>query len=218
MGVLVALLEREVSGEGQWVRTSLLQAQIAMLDFQAARWLIRKDIPPQAGNDHPTGIPTGVFPTSDGHMNIAASNQHMFKRLAIAIGAPELAEHPDFVTEALRSKNRAACNAAIGEHTSTKTSQQWIDLLNQAGVPCGPIYKMDEVFADPQVLHLGMATDLNHPKLGPMQVVNQAIEMSRTPSHVEYATPERGEHNDEVLRDLGYDDKAIAGFRARSII
>jgi len=218
IGTMVALLEREVSGEGQWVRSSLLQAQIAMLDFQAARWLIGKEVPPQAGNDHPTGIPTGVFPTSDGHMNIAASNAHMFRRLCGALGVPEMEKRPDFATEKLRSKNRAAVNAAIGEITKTKTSQEWIELLNAAGVPCGPIYKMDEMFADPQVKHLKMAADLHHPRLGEIQVVNQGVELTRTPNSMVYATPERGEHTDEVLREAGYNDQEIAGLRARKVV
>jgi formyl-CoA transferase len=212
------LLERETSGEGQWVRTSLLQAQIAMLDFQAARWLIAKDVPPQAGNDHPTGIPTGVFPTKDGHINIAASNQHMYKRLCGVLGAEELVKHPDFIDERSRSKNRAAVNAAIGERTKTKTSAEWIELMNAASVPCGPIYKMDEMFDDPQVKHLGMAADLHHPKLGDIQVLNHAVEMTRTPTKMLYATPERGEHTDEVLREAGYNDQEIAGLRARKVV
>jgi formyl-CoA transferase len=218
IGVFVALLEREVSGEGQWVRSSLLQAQIAMLDFQAARWLLKREVPPQAGNDHPTGIPTGVFPTSDGHMNIAASNQHMYKRLCIALGAEHLIDHPDYAKESSRSKNRKALNAAIGEITKTKTSAEWIELLNAQSVPCGPIYKMDEMFADPQVQHLGMAAPLHHPKFGDVQVVNQGVDLSRTPNHMELPTPERGQHTDEVLREVGYSDQEIAGLRGRGVV
>src|SRR5258707_7265299 len=164
MGILVALLEREVSGEGQWVQSSLLGAQISLLDFQAARWLIAKDVPGQAGNDHPTGIPTGMFPTSDGHINIAASGQHIFQRFCAAIGAEQLVSDPQFGTDKLRSKNRVALNAAIAEKIRTRPSREWIDILNAAGVPCGPIYKMNEVFEDPQVRHLGMAADVHHPQ------------------------------------------------------
>jgi formyl-CoA transferase len=218
MGILMALLEREVSGEGQWVRTSLLEAEIAMLDFQAARWLIGKEVPPQAGNDHPTGIPTGVFPTKDGHMNIAASNQHMFKRLCIALGAEHLVEHPEFATGKLRSKNRKACNEALGNYTKTKTTAEWIDLLNAQSVPCGPIYKMDEMFADPQVKHLGMAADVRSEKLGDLQVLRHALTMTRTPGTIAAATPERGEHNEEVLREVGYSDKEIADLRTRNVV
>jgi formyl-CoA transferase len=218
IGVMVALLEREESGQGQWVRSSLLQAEIAMLDFQAARWLIGREVPPQAGNDHPTGIPTGVFPTSDGHMNIAASNQHMFKRLCAALGAPEMEKNPDFATENLRSKNRAAVNAAIGAITKTKTSKEWIESMNAAGVPCGPIYSIDHMFDDPQVKHLGMAVPVHHPRLGDLKVVNQGVELVRTPNHIQYATPDRGEHTDEVLRELGFDAQHIAGLRARKVV
>ncbi len=218
MGILVALLEREVSGEGQWVQSSLLQAQIALLDFQAARWLIAKDVPGQAGNDHPTSIPTGVFPTSDGHINIAASGDHIFRRCCVALDMRRLIDDPAFATDAARSKNRAALNAAISEITRKRTSAEWIALLNEAGVPCGPIYKMDEVFADPQVRHLGMAAPMRRERLGDTHVVNQAVELSRTPSSVRLPTPDKGEHTDAILLELGYDDAAIAKLRAGKIV
>jgi crotonobetainyl-CoA:carnitine CoA-transferase CaiB-like acyl-CoA transferase len=217
-GILVALLEREVSGEGQWVRSSLLQAQIQLLDFQAARWLMSHEVPPQAGNDHPTSIPTGVFPTSDGHINIAAAGTHIYKRFCEAIGAPQLIDHPDYATDKLRSKNRAGMNKEIAAITRHKSSREWIDILNKAGVPCGPIYKMDEVFADPQVRHLRMAAPLHHPRLGDIEVVNQAVELSRTPSGVRYPTPEKGEHTDEVLGELGFDAAAIADLRRHKVV
>jgi crotonobetainyl-CoA:carnitine CoA-transferase CaiB-like acyl-CoA transferase len=217
-GILIALLEREVSGEGQWVRSSLLQAQIQLLDFQAARWLIGHEVPGQAGNDHPTSIPTGVFPTSDGHINIAAAGTHIYKRFCEAIGAPQLIDHKDYATDKLRSKNRAGMNKAIGEITKHKSSREWIDILNKAGVPCGPIYKMDEVFADEQVKHLKMAAPVHHPKLGDIEVVSQAVELSRTPSGVRYPTPEKGEHTDEVLGELGYDAAGIAELRQQKVV
>jgi len=217
-GILIALLEREVSGEGQWVRSSLLQAQIQLLDFQAARWLIGHEVPGQAGNDHPTSIPTGVFPTSDGHINIAAAGTHIYKRFCEAIGAPQLIDHPDYATDKLRSKNRAALNKEIAEITRHKSSREWIDILNKAGVPCGPIYKMDEVFADEQVKHLRMAAPVHHPRLGDIEVVSQAVELSRTPSGVRYPTPEKGEHTEEVLSELGYDAAAIAGLRKQKVV
>jgi crotonobetainyl-CoA:carnitine CoA-transferase CaiB-like acyl-CoA transferase len=218
MGILVALLEREVSGEGQWVESSLLSSQIAMLDFQAARWLIGKEVPGQAGNNHPTSIPTGVFKTSDGHINIAAAGDEMYRRLCKALEAESLAEHADYASDKLRSKNRDRLNAAISEITCRRSSGEWIARLNAAGVPSGPIYKMDEVFADPQVKHLGMAQPVTHPALGAIDVVGQAVTLSRTPSAIRRPTPERGEHTEEVLRDLGYDDAAIADLRARHVI
>jgi formyl-CoA transferase len=218
MGILVALLEREVSGEGQWVQSSLLGAQISLLDFQAARWLIAKDVPGQAGNDHPTSIPTGVFPTSDGHINIAASGGHIFARFCQTLGLNHLHDDPLFAEDAARSTNRVALNRVISEVTRQHTSSDLIAMLNKAGVPCGPINRMDEVFADPQVRHLGMAAAVQHATLGKVEVVNQPIRLSRTPSHIAHPTPEKGEHTDEVLREYGYDDKSIAAFRAREIV
>src|SRR3978361_1708976 len=215
MGILVALLEREVSGEGQWVQSSLLGAQISLLDFQAARWLIAKEVPGQAGNDHPTGITTGVFPTNDGHINIAAAGGHIFTRFCQTLDLAHLLQDPLFADDASRSKNRLALNQAISEVTKKRTSSDLIAMLNKAGVPCGPINRMDEVFADPQVQHLGMAATVQHKTLGDIEVVNQPVKLSRTPSRMAHPTPEKGEHTDEVLKEYGYDDQSISAFRAR---
>jgi crotonobetainyl-CoA:carnitine CoA-transferase CaiB-like acyl-CoA transferase len=218
MGLMVALLEREVSGEGQWVQSSLLGAQISLLDFQAARWLIAKDVPGQAGNDHPTSIPTGVFPSSDGHINIAASGKHIFARFCKTLDLGHLLEDPRFADDESRSKNRVALNQAISDVTKQRPSADLIAVLNKAGVPCGPINRMDQVFADPQVQFLGMAAPVQHGTLGKIEVVNQPVKLSRTPSQVVHPTPEKGEHTEEVLKAYGYDDKAIAEFRARKIV
>jgi len=218
MGILVALLEREVSGEGQWVQSSLLGAQISLLDFQAARWLIARDVPGQAGNDHPTSIPTGVFPTRDGHINIAAAGKHIFTRFCQTLGLSHLLEDPRFSEDASRSKNRTAINEIISEVTRQQSSGDLIAKLNKAGVPCGPINRMDEVFADAQVQHLGMAAAVQHGALGKIEVVNQPVKLSRTPGQIVRPTPEKGEHTEEVLREYGYDDRSIAEFRARKIV
>jgi crotonobetainyl-CoA:carnitine CoA-transferase CaiB-like acyl-CoA transferase len=218
MGLLVALLEREVSGEGQWVQSSLLGAQISLLDFQAARWLIGKEVPEQAGNDHPTSIPTGVFATIDGHINIAASGKLIFTRFCKTLGLTHLLTDPRFADDASRSANRIALNQIIADVTLNSTSVDLIDVLNKAGVPCGPINRMDAVFADPQVQHLGMAAPVTHDTLGPIEVVNQPIKLSRTPSHVVHPTPDKGEHTAEILREYGYDNDAIADLRARKIV
>jgi formyl-CoA transferase len=218
MGILVALLEREVSGEGPWVQSSLLGAQISLLDFQAARWLIAKEVPGQAGNDHPTSIPTGVFPTSDGHINIAAAGSHIFTRFCQTLGLSHLLDDPRFAKDSARSKNRAEINQLISEVTRQQSSSELIARLNKAGVPCGPINRMDEVFADPQVQHLGMAAPVHHGSLGDIAVVNQPVKLSRTPSHIAHPTPEKGEHTEEVLRQYGYDDTSIADFRGRKIV
>ena len=217
-GILVALLEREVSGEGQWIQTSLLQAQTFMLDFQASRWLVKGEVPQQAGNDHPTSIPTGVFETSDGHINIATSGQPMWRRLCEALDAGDLVDHPDYATGGDRSKNRAALNAAIAARTRTATSKEWVDRLNAAGVPSGPINSIDQVFADPQVQHLGLAQPVESAALGNMELVGQPIIMSRTPSSLRQAPPERGEHTDEVLGALGYSAEQLDDLRQRNVI
>lgn len=218
MGVLIALLERETSGEGQWVQSNLLAAQIAMLDFQAARWLIGHEVPPQAGNDHPTSIPTGVFATADGHINIAAAGDEIYRRLCKALEAPELATDPDFANGAARSRNRRRLNEAIGALTRNRPSAEWIERLNAAGVPCGPIYKINEVFADRQVQHLNITRHVMHPRLGDVEVVGQAVDLSRTSWSIRSPTPEAGEHTDAVLRELGYENDAIAALRARKVV
>lgn len=215
-GILMALLEREETGKGQWVQTSLLQALIAVLDFQAARWLVAHEVPQQAGNNHPTGIPTGVFRTVDGYINIAAAG-NLFARLCKAIDAPNLLNHPDYANHHLRSRNRDALNDAIGEKIATRTSEEWIEVLNTAGVPCGPIYKMDEVFGDPQVKHLGMAAPVRHTALGDIELVAPGVKLSGTPYQVRRAAPDRGEDTDEILREYGYGDPEIADLRARGV-
>ena len=203
-GVLVALLERERSGKGQWVHTSLLEAMVRMLDFQTTRWLIGKEIPPQAGNDHPTGIPTGVFKTADGHMNIAASGQHMYRRLCEALDVKHLIDDPRFKTPQDRSKNRVACNAELEKATATKTSAEWVEILNKAGVPCGPILDVKQVFEDEQIKHLKLAVEIEHPRLGKQRVQNLPVTLSRTPGKVVSTSPDLGEHTDQVLGELGY--------------
>nr|WP_207901854.1 CaiB/BaiF CoA-transferase family protein [Paracandidimonas soli] len=218
IGILIALLEREQSGQGQWVHTSLLQSQVWMMDFQAMRWLMNKEVPGQSGNDHPTSSPTGVFPTADGHMNIAAMGNDIFARLCKVIEAEDLIDDPRFLTVPLRGKNRPALNQRIAERTRTRPTQEWIDLLNESGVPCGPILAMDETFANEQVRHLEMATPLDHPKLGEIQVVGQAIKFSRSRFEKPIHAPERGEHNDEVYGSLGLSAEKIAQLKSEGII
>jgi crotonobetainyl-CoA:carnitine CoA-transferase CaiB-like acyl-CoA transferase len=217
-GVMVALLEREVSGEGQWIQSSLLQAQVFMLDFQATRWLVDHEVPKQAGNNHPTSIPTGVFPTADGHINIAVAGQVIWERFCDVIGRRDLVDHPAYALAADRSKNRDALNALLAEVTRQQPSAYWIDLLNEVGVPCGPINTIDQVFADPQIRHLGMAQPVRSHERGDTELVGQPIVMSRTPSRITAPPPLMGEHTEEILADLGYDDERIAALRAGGVI
>ncbi len=218
LGIMVALLERETSGEGQWITTSLLQAQIFMLDFQAARWLQAHEVAKQAGNNHPTTIPTGVFKTKDGHINIASAGQAIWLRMCNALGAPELAENPDFKTGALRSKNREACNAAIEAVTVAKPSAEWIRIFNEAGVPSGPINSIDQVFADEQVKHLGIAQTAKRPDGKEQIFLGQPMSLSRTPSKVVATPPEAGQHTDEVLKEFGFGDQEIAALHEANAV
>ncbi|HBA44321.1 MAG TPA: formyl-CoA transferase [Alphaproteobacteria bacterium] len=217
-GILIALLEREVSGEGQWVQSSLLQAQVAMLDFQATRYLIDGTIPPQAGNNHPVGIPTGVFQTKDGYINIAATGDAIYKRFCAVIGREDLLTDPDYATPRARSKNRDGINAIIQGIVIDRTSAEWVADFNAAGVPCGPINDIKQVFDDPQVQHLEMAVPVAHPEMGEIRLVGQGVKLSRTPSKIVSATPEQGAHTDAVLAEAGIDPDAIADYRARGII
>src|SRR6201994_3271862 len=218
MGILTALLEREVSGEGQWVQTSLLQAQIFMLDFQASRWLMEKDVAKQVGNDHPTSIPTGVFKTSDGYINIATAGGKIWERCAQALGAPDLPKRPEYATAPDRSKNRKALNAEINTYTVKKTSETWVTELNAAGVPCGPIYSIDQMFADEQVKHLGTAKKGPTANTRHIRLVGQPFKLSRTPSKMVARPPEFGEQTDEVLAEFGFSAGEIAELRKAKVV
>jgi len=218
MGCFVALLERERSGQGQWVTTSLLEAQIAMLDFQATRWTMDGEIPAQAGNDHPTLIPMGTFPTADGHINLAAPNAARFQQLCQAIGTPKLAEREEFRTSNDRSSNRRQLNAAIADATRRQSTEHWIDVLGNLGILCGPINSIDETFADPQVEHLGIQTAVQHPELGTINLVRNAVNLSRTPHRISSTAPNHGQHTDEVLGQAGLDPDRIALLRQQGTI
>ena len=219
-GILMALLDRETTGEGQWVHTSLLESIIQMLDFQGSRWLIEGEVAAQAGNNHPTGTPTGVFPTSDGHINIAAAGTNLFDRMNEAMGADDLAADERFRTGDDRTKHREELNKRISDYSRTKTSDEWIDILNEAGVPCGPIYSIDQVFQNEQVEHLGIAKSVIHAKLKELKIVGQAVNLTETPQPDTYrmATPDIGEHTDDILKELGYDDAKISALHANAII
>ncbi len=218
LGIMTALLEREVTGEGQWVQSNLLQAGITLLDFQAARYTMEGQVPPQVGNDHPTSMPTSAYQTADGFLNVAASGSVMWMRLCEAIGRPELVDDPRFRRADDRAANRQALADELNAALRQRPSAEWVDKLNAAGVPCGPIYRMDEVFADPQVRHLKAAVEVEHPRLGKLRILNQPIKLSRTPAALVSATPERGEHTDEVLREIGVSDADIARLRAAKIV
>jgi len=218
LGIMTALLERESSGEGQWVQSNLLQAAIQLLDFQAARYTMSGEVPEQVGNDHPTSMPTSAYATADGHINVAAAGNRMWRIVCECIGRPELVEHPDFKEAEDRARNRKALNAEVGRGLSAKTSAEWVEIFNKSGVPCGPIYRMDQVFADPQVKHMQVAAEVGHPSLGKLRLINQPVKLSRTPARLVAATPERGEHTQEVLLEIGFNAREVEKFKREGII
>ena len=217
-GILVALLEREVSGEGQWVNTSLLESQIMMMDLQAARYVMAGEVPKQEGNNHPTNTPTGVFPTSDGVINIQASADHLLKRMCETLGSPEIYENSDYKTNESRTARRDQINAEISAYTVKNTTQYWVEAFAEAGVPCGPIHDMGQVFADPQVQTLNMDPEVQHHRLGALKMVGQAAKLMRTPQKMRSATPDLGQHTVDVLGELGLSEDKIASLRERNVI
>jgi formyl-CoA transferase len=217
LGTMVALHERQASGKGQWVQTSLLQAQIFMLDFQGARYAMKGEIPRQLGNNHPTGAPTGTFKTRDGYINIAPTPP-MWRRFCAAIGREDLVEKPEFATAAARREHRDALNTLIAEIAAGATTAELVDKFNAAGIPCGPIHSMDQAFADPQVRHLGVTQPVESETTGRFDLLAQPIKLSRTPSTLRSAAPEYGEHNDDVLAELGYSAAHIAELRRKQAI
>jgi crotonobetainyl-CoA:carnitine CoA-transferase CaiB-like acyl-CoA transferase len=216
--IFIALLERSKSGKGQWVQTSLLQAQAFMLDFQAARYLMDGDVPKQAGNNHPTSIPTGVFKTSDGFINLAVAGELIWKRLAETLERPEWCDDERFAINESRSQNRDLLNAEIEKITITQTSTFWVDKLNEAGVPAGDINDIDQVFQSPQIQHLGLAQTMTSHERGNTRVVGQPISMSRTPSYIAAPPPLAGGHTDIILSALGYSAAEINKLREDSVI
>ena len=216
-GILVALLERQASGKGQWLHTSLLQAMVYMMDFQTARWLVDGEVAGQAGNFHPTSIPTGVYKARDGYMNIAVFGSKIWERFCHTLGAPEWISDPRFHDKASRSVNRDELNAQINERLALQDRDHWIERFNHDGVACGHINDMSEVFDEPQVQHLGMVHDVVSSRLGPQRLVGQPMTLERTPSTLVRAAPRRGEHTEEVLGELGLSPGDITAMKARGV-
>jgi crotonobetainyl-CoA:carnitine CoA-transferase CaiB-like acyl-CoA transferase len=210
LGILVALLDREKSKKGQHVETSLLQAQIFMLDFQGARYLVSGEVAKQAGNNHPTSIPTGVFKTKDGYINVATTGQKIWQRFCETAGATALMGKPGYQTAAARSKNRDALGAEIDHYLAAATGAEWVERFNDAGVPCGPIYSIDQMFADPQVQHLGIAQSVTKKDKSKTRLIGQPMLLSRTPSRLVARPPELGEHTDAILKEFGFNARDIA--------
>ncbi|ATA55625.1 Formyl-coenzyme A transferase [compost metagenome] len=217
-GILIALLERERSGQGQWVHGSLLHTQVALMDFQAARYLNDGDVPAQAGNDHPTSSPMGLFQASDGVFNLGASGEGNWVRLCECLQAPQLRAVPEFATEKLRVEHRLALNEALAEVFKSQTVAHWVELLNRAGVPAGPVYSIPQVFEDAQVNHLGIAQDVEAGNGRRYRLVSQPITLARTPARIAHAAPAWGEHTTEMLTEIGYTPSDIEQLQAKAAV
>jgi crotonobetainyl-CoA:carnitine CoA-transferase CaiB-like acyl-CoA transferase len=216
-GILIALLDREVSGAGRWVQTSLIEAGITLLDFQATRWTMDKKVPPQEGNYHPTNVPMGLYPTADGFLNLSATGRN-FQKFCKLVGREKAAADPRFATAGLRSRNKDALNALIADALRAKTSREWFEMMVEAGIPCGPVYNIRDVFADPQVETLRIKRAVTHPRLGELNLIAQPCEITGFDRSIRTATPDLGEHNDEILQSLGYDAEAIEKLKSKRII
>ncbi|SFK60732.1 CaiB/BaiF CoA transferase family protein [Falsiroseomonas stagni] len=213
IGILIALLDRDRTGQGQWVKASLLQAQVAMLDFQAAAWLMEGKVYRQTGNDHPYTTPMGVYPAADQDIVIGASGQGQYRKLCEAIEAPHLLEDARFATADARLANRPAFTTALSAVTRTRKAAAWVAVLNAAGIACGPINDIQQVFADPQVQAHGLAATVGHPRLGPIAVVGAPITLSASEARITLPAPDKGEHTDGLLRAAGYAEAEIAAMR-----
>jgi crotonobetainyl-CoA:carnitine CoA-transferase CaiB-like acyl-CoA transferase len=221
LGVMTALHERQQSGHGQWVQTSLLEAGAALMDFRLAYSLIDQRELGRKGNDHPTSMPTSAYPTQDGYLNIGASGQAMWHRLCTALAAPALGDplqRPQYATDPLRSANRNSLNHELSQIFQTKPTSTWLKTLREAGVPCGPVLKPEQVFHQEQVQHLGIAATVYHPVRGKVQVIRQGARLSRTPDQIVFSLPALGQHTQEVLLDLGYTPEEIADFHTQHIV
>ncbi len=217
-GILIALLDREVSGQGRWVQTSLIEAGLTLLDFQATRWTVDKKIPPQEGNNHPTNTPMGCFPTKDGHINIAATSNKNFAIFCKLIGREDMATDPRFASTALRRQNKEVMNGMIADALKARTSAEWFELIVAAGLPGGPVYNIQQAFADPQVEALRIRRSVHHPRLGDLDLVAQPCEITGFDREIRTATPDLGEHNHEILASLGYSDEQIEKLKAARAI
>jgi crotonobetainyl-CoA:carnitine CoA-transferase CaiB-like acyl-CoA transferase len=218
LGIVLALLQREDTGEGRWVHTSLLESQIAMLDFQAARWLVDGEVPSRVGNDHPTIMPAGVFDTSDGQINIQVSGSKMWQSLCDVLGQSDLAERSEFSTEQQRNLNRSQLKQQIEQLTCRFSTAELIGLLNDAGVPSGPVNNIEQTFDDPQVKDLDMVTGVDHARLGGLDQIRSPINLSGLRKSDNVAAPELGADTDSILTELGMNAEDIQALHEQGVV
>jgi crotonobetainyl-CoA:carnitine CoA-transferase CaiB-like acyl-CoA transferase len=216
-GILVALLEREASGRGQWLHTSLLESLVYMMDFQTSRYLIDGEVATPAGNYHPTSIPTGVYKARDGYMNIAVFGSKIWERFCDILGAPEWVTDERYHDKPSRSVNRDSLNAEINRRLAAQDRSYWIAKLNEGGVACGLINDLREVFEDPQIHHLNIVKEVVSERLGKQRMVGQPVQLTRTPSNIVRSAPRRGEHTEEILKSLGYGNEDLARMKSHGV-
>jgi len=220
-GILLALLHREHTGEGQWVHTSLLESMLCKLDFQAARYTMSGEVPSQTGNNHPTLSPMGVFDSADGRVNLAASTDKMFRAFCKIMQADELAANADYETVAGRLTHREALWHQVNLLTRQHATRDLVELLNSVGIPCGPINTIEQAFEDEQVKFLALTKQASHAKLGKIDLIRSPINLSRYSHGAKFdrAGPELGEHSIEILKQLDYSDERIEALvRDRTVI
>jgi crotonobetainyl-CoA:carnitine CoA-transferase CaiB-like acyl-CoA transferase len=219
-GILVALMRRDKTGEGSWVRTSLLESLVAMMDFQAARVLIEGDVPQQQGNHHPTAVPMGTFPAADGVFNLAPGTNAHFRAVCKVLGHPEWADDERYARPGARARRRDEVNAMIAQVTATKPTDHWIDAFLHVGVPAGPVLDLGQMFEHPQVEHLAIAQPIDHPTRGRVAVVGQPLTFGDDPHQrgVRRAAPALGEHTDLILAELDLEDARITALRAAGVV
>jgi len=218
IGILVAVHERARTGCGRYVHTSLLESMIGMLDFQAARWTVAREVPPQAGNHHPTMGPMGMYETQDGYMNLAAPWGRIWAALCEILERQDLAADPRFSGPVERTTHRDTLNEEITTALRTRTTAEWVEIMNEAGIPAGPVNDVEQTFADPQVQHLGVAAPVNHPIVGEIEILRNATHLEGVSSEIRRPAPEPGEHSDEILREFGLADTEIDSLRTNEII
>jgi formyl-CoA transferase len=216
-GILVALLERDASGKGQWLHTSLLESMVYMMDFQTSRWLIEGDVPTQAGNYHPTSIPTGVYKAKDGYMNIAVFGSKIWERFCDILGAPEWVTDERYKDKQGRSINRDSINAEINRRLAAQDCAYWVERFNTGGVACGLINDVKGVFEEAQVQHLGIVKEVVSKHHGPQRLVGQPMQLERTPSTIARAAPKRGEHSEEILKEIGLEAAELAVLKSKGV-
>ena len=216
-GILAAVVAREKTGRGQEVQTSLVDAMVSIMSYLSAEYFSSGKIPQRFGNDHPVLCPYGTFPAADGYINVAPSGEHMWERLAQALGLTDLARDPRFQSNALRRQNREELNRRVSEVTSRKPMAEWIEFLNKEGVPCGPIHNLGQALEDPQIQHQKMVLTVEQPT-GKMRILGFPVKLSETPAELRRPAPKFGEHTGEILAGIGFSENQVQEFKRKGAI